>query len=306
MKGGKIINNGSKGIVYDSIDLINQLHNINNVHLISINKDGIIKKNIVKTSKIINEINNNILVKKFIHSYLLFKYANYNFKNELNGYKNMIKIFGNNVDKYTTIKEGLIYNGRKIYGLYFDYNYYVFLEKCDNTIDNFNFTQKNFEIFSSKIMKTLKILEYNNFLHNDIKPSNIVVCNNEFKLIDWELSYNLDKQVKRSLINKNGNFIFNHPIKYYLTGLPLLINKIIFHIELYLEKNIYYNKSLSKIREIIELSFKYLNKNKHFYFKYSDYFAFAFVHIYIAEKNNLKISLKIIKPILKLFNIKII
>ena len=156
------------------------------------------------------------------------------------------------------------------------------------------------------IMKTLKIMEKNNYLHNDIKPSNIISCNGNFKLIDWELSFSLSKQVNGFYINKNGNFLYNHPIKFYYTGIPLIINKLIFAIKLLFDKDIRKLKTPIKIREIIEDSFDYLNKNKLFYFKYSDYFAFTLVHIYIAEKNNLKISLNLIKPILKLFNIKLI
>ena len=188
---------------------------------------------------------------------------------------------------------------------------YVFLEKCNKTIDEVKFTQKSFNRFSKMIMNTLKIMEKNNYLHNDIKPSNIICCygNNgidNFKLIDWELSFSLSKQVNGFYFNKNGNVLYNHPIKFYYTGIPLIVNKLIFSIELLFDKDIIKLKTPIKIREIIEESFNYLNKNKFFYFKYSDYFAFALVHIYIAEKNNLKISLNLIKPILLLFNIKLI
>lgn len=306
----KYYNKGFKGEIYDSKILLNELKNINYAVLISIDYKGKIKKHIVNVSLFINIINPSLLVKKFINSNIIIGETKDNFNNELNGYKKMIKIFGNNVYKYTTIKEGFIYKGRKIYGINFQNNYYIFLEKCYNTIDNIKFTQKSFDKFSKTIMKTLIIMEKNNYLHNDIKPSNIICCNingkNNFKLIDWEMSFNLTKQVNGFYINKNGNFLYNHPIKFYYTGIPLLINKFIFAIELLFDENIRKLKTPIKIREIIENSFNYLNKNKHFYFKYSDYFAFALVHIYIAEKNNLKISFNLINSILQLFNIKLI
>lgn len=301
---------GFKGNIYDSNILINELKDVNYVVLISIDYNGKLKRNIVKVSNFINIINTSILVKKFINSNIIIEETKDNFNNELNGYKKMIKIFKENVYKYTTIKEGFIYKGRKIYGINFENNYYVFLEKCYNTIDKIKFTQKSFDIFSKSIMNILKIMEKNNYIHNDIKPSNIISCDKygklHFKLIDWELSFSLSKQVNGFYINKNGNFLYNHPIKFYYTGIPLLINKLVFSIKLLFDKDIRKLKTPIIIREIIEDSFNYLNKNKFFYFKYSDYFAFALVHIYIAEKNNLKISFNLINPILKLFNIKLI
>jgi hypothetical protein len=307
----KQINNGFKGAVYDSRVLIDELKDIDYTVLISIDYNGKIKKNIVKVSNFINIIDTSLLVKKFISSNIIIGETKDNFNNELNGYKKMIKILGKKVYKFTTIREGFIYKGRKIYGINFENNYYVFLEKCNLTINEVKFTQKSFNRFSKMIMNTLKIMEKNNYLHNDIKPSNIICCygNNgidNFKLIDWELSFSLSKQVNGFYLNKNGNILYNHPIKFYYTGIPLLINKLLFSIELLFDKDIRKLKSPIKIREIIEESFNYLNKNKFFYFKYSDYFAFALVHIYIAEKNNLKISLKLINPILQLFNIKLI
>ena len=299
-------NSGFKGVIYDSKILIKELKDIDYVVLLSIDNKGILKNNIVKVSHIIDMIDKSLLVKKFINSNIIIGETKDNFNNELNGYKKMIKIFGDKVYKYTTIREGFIYKGRKIYGINFQNNYYIFLEKCNKTIDEIKFTQKSFDKFSKMIMKTLKIMEKNNYLHNDIKPSNIISCNGNFKLIDWELSFSLSKQVNGFYINKNGNFLYNHPIKFYYTGIPLIINKLIFAIKLLFDKDIRKLKTPIKIREIIEDSFDYLNKNKLFYFKYSDYFAFTLVHIYIAEKNNLKISLNLIKPILKLFNIKLI
>ena len=301
---------GLKGVIYDSKILIKELKDIDYVILLSIDNKGRLKNNIVKVSHIIDMIDKSLLVKKFINSNIIIGETKDNFNNELNGYKKMIKIFGDKVYKYTTIREGFIYKGRKIYGINFQNNYYIFLEKCNKTIDQINFTQKSFDNFSKKIMNTLNIMEKNNYLHNDIKPSNIIYCNDNgidnFKLIDWELSFSLSKQVNGFYINKNGNYLYNHPIKFYYTGIPLIINKIVFSIKLLFDKDLRKLKTPLKIRELIEESFDYLNKNKNFYFKYSDYFAFVLVHIYIAEKNNLKISLTLINPILLLFNIKLI
>jgi hypothetical protein len=306
MKDYKIINEGLKGIIYESNILIYELNNIKKVILISINNNGIINKNVVKVLNFINIINKNIFVKKFKNSNIIIGETKDNFYNELYGYKKLIKIFGDKVKKYTTIKEGFIYKNKKIYGINFNNNYYIFLEKCDNTIDKINFNQKTFNKFTKNIIYILKTMEKHKYLHNDIKPSNIIECNGNFKLIDWELSFSLSKQVNGFYFTKNGNILYNHPIKFYYTGIPYIVNKLIFAFELLLDKDMRKLKSPIKIREIIDESFNYLNKNKFFYFKYSDYFAFALVHIYIAEKNNLNISYQLINPILNLFNIKLI
>jgi hypothetical protein len=306
MKDYKFINKGFKGIIYDCNILIDELNNIKKAVLINIDNKGNINKKIVKIIDFINLIDKKIIVKKFISSNIIIGETKDNFNNELNGYKKMIKFFGNNVKKYTTIKEGFIYKNKKIYGINFNNNYYIFLEKCDNTIDKINFNQKTFNKFTKNIIYILKIMEKNKYLHNDIKPSNIIECNGNFKLIDWELSYSLPKQVKGFYFFKNGNILYNHPIKFYYTGIPYMVNKLIFAFQLLFDKDMRKLKSPIKIRKIIDDSFNYLNKNKFFYFKYSDYFAFALVHIYIAEKYNLKISYQFINPILNLFNIKLI
>jgi len=303
MKGGRIINNGFKGVVYDSKDLIKELkENNGKIILISIDDNGKMFETKVETQTIRDLINDKkILVKKFVSSFISGDTKD-NFYNELNGYKKMIKIFGKDVLTYTTIKEGFIYKGMKIYGIIYE-GYWVFLEKCQKTINDVKFTQKSFDKFA-KIIDVLKILEKNNYLHNDIKPSNIIECNGEFKLIDWEMSYDVNKQMKGFHFNKNGNFLYNHPYKFYYSGIPLIVNKLLFGIELLYDKDMRKLKSPLMMRKIIEDSFAFINKKD--VFKYSDYFAFAMVYIYIAEKNNLKISLPLINPILKKFNIKLI
>jgi serine/threonine protein kinase len=307
MKGGRIINKGFKGFVYDSKDLIKELRELNGkIILISIDDYGKIFNKIVDIMEIRGMIDENILVKKFLNSNIISGNMKDNFHNELNGYKKMIKIFGKNVLKYTTIKQGFIYKGMKIYGLIYENFYWVFLEKCQKTINDVKFTQKTFDKFTKMIMNVLKILEKNNYLHNDIKPSNIIECNGKFKLIDWEMSYDIKKQVKGFYFNKNGNFLYNHPIKFYYSGIPLIINKLLFGIELLYDKDMRKLKSPLMMRKIIEESLSYLNQNKYHFYKYSDYFAFTMVYIYIAEKNNLKISLDLINPILQKFYIKLI
>jgi len=312
MKGGRLINKGFKGMVYEINDLINDLKSINEITLVGINDKSNFIKNKVFKDDIISIINilsiknygDNLLVKKFINSNFFIGDTKDNFYNELNGYKKLISIFGNKINKYTTIKEGFIFKNRKIYAIFFNDNFYIFLEKCQKTIDNIKFTQKTFNKFSFQILHILNILNKNKYIHNDIKPSNIIICNNDFKIIDWELSFSFSKQSKGFYLNKNGNFTYNHPIKFYTSGIPLLIYKLFYNFEFIFHKDLQHLNSPHIIHKLIDDTFYTLNNNRLFYLKYSDYFAFALVHIYIAEKNNLNILPNIINPILNKFNIK--
>jgi len=204
IKGGRFINNGFKGSVFEIRDLIKDLNlGIDELILTGIKNDGKIKKIVIKDSeeilRIIIELKNrnDLLVKKFVSLNILFGFNEDNFNNEVNGYKRIISIFGKNVNKFTTIREGFIYKGLKIYGINFENNFYVFLEKCNKTIDKIHFTQEKFDKFTKQIFKILKIMNKNNYIHNDIKPSNIIDCNGDFKVIDWEMSYDYRKQSKK-------------------------------------------------------------------------------------------------------------
>lgn len=316
VKGGRFINKGMKGFVYEIRDLIKDFNfGIEEIVLMGINDNGKIKKIvlrddneilwIIKELKKVNE-RNEILVKKFVGSSIFSGFNNNNFKNEFNGYKKIISIFGKNVDKFTTIREGFVYKGVNIYGISFESNYYIFMERCDRTIDKIPFTQEKFDKFSKQIFKVLEVLNKNNYIHNDIKPSNLIECNGNFKVIDWELSYDFKKQSKGFYLNNFGNAVYNHPIKFYKNGIPLFINSIMYHFQInFYEKNLKKLKKPAIIRKLIFETFDKLNKDFRYYLKYSDFFAFALVHIYMAEKNNLKINIKIINDILRKFKIDI-
>ena len=316
VKGGRFINKGMKGVVYEIRDLIKDFNfGIEEIVLMGINDNGKSKKIvlrddneilwIIKELKKVNE-RNEILVKKFMGSSIFSGFDENNFKNEFNGYKKIISIFGKNVDKFTTIREGFVYKGVKIYGISFESNYYIFMERCDRTIDKIPFTQEKFDKFSKQIFKVLEVLNKNNYIHNDIKPSNLIECNGNFKVIDWELSYDFKKQSKGFYLNNFGNAVYNHPIKFYKNGIPLFINSIMYHFQInFYEKNLKKLKKPAIIRKLIFETFDKLNKDFRYYLKYSDFFAFALVHIYMAEKNNLKINIKIINDILRKFKIDI-
>jgi len=304
IKGGKILNRGYIGIVMelynnnnnnnnkdDNKTLYNELllSNPENITLISINEEIEIKDN-KEILKLIKKNSKNTLTKKFSTNNTIFFGSNKkNFFKELSGYKNLIDIFKKDISKYTTIKKGFTFKNKPIYGIIFNNNYYIFLEKCFKTLENIQFTPKLLNKCIKDIFKVLQILNKKEYIHNDIKPDNIILCKNRFKLIDWENS-NYIKDQSYNII-KNGNLVFNHPIKYYRINIPYLGYKFIYDHEI-LTYNYLFNKKMPIIiAEQVEKSFNKVvevyNKNKDYYLKLIDLYSFAITVIYIAEINKI-------------------
>jgi hypothetical protein len=349
-----ILNHGYKGQVMDIYNkkdvkdkntLYCELLNSNprKITLITIDKGKNIKikrKDVENYNKILEILKNinHTLVKKFIYISYLFGTKKHNFNNELNGYKNLIKIFKDKIYEYTTIKSGFEFEGRKIYGIIFNNDYYIFLEKCYNILEDIKFTQKTLDKCTNEIMSTLNILNGNNYIHNDIKPNNIILCRNRFKIIDWESSNYIKDQASTFIDTKNGNLIYNHPFKFYNIGVAYFIYQYIYDLDFanhtYLHnkerpieikekleesinKVIKKNSELRNIKdtnqsiqnegkEIKSMSYKEIKENKNYFIKLYDYYSFALTIIYLAEINNLKYNKKLLNPILEKFFIKLI
>ena len=288
------------------------------------------EKNIGEILELIKN-SKDILVKKFmLFINFLFGSKKHNFKNELMGYINLMKIFKDDINKYTTVKPGFVYNNKNIYGIIFDGNYYIFLERCYKVIEDITFTQETFNKMTREIMETINILNDNNYIHNDLKPNNIILCRNRFKIIDWEASSELKKQPNYLINTKNGNLVFNHPIKLYRLGIPIFMYNYIYKIEiahyLYLINNKTQNNIRLKLMETFDkvlekynsikynkkvkinkksMTYNEINEDKYYYTKLLDYYSFALVVIYLAEKNKLNYNKIIINPILSKFFIEL-
>jgi len=340
-----IINNGYKGQVMeiyndninDNYTLYNELisYSPKKIKLICINEKNIIIKNTDKSYNDILNILKNIkdtLVKKFIYVNFLYGSIKHNYNNELTGYKNLIKIFKNDITKHTTIKYGFKFNDKKIYGIVFDDYHYLFLEKCFENLDEITFTQETLDKCTKNIFETLNILNKNDIIHNDLKPNNIILCKNRFKIIDWESSNFIKNQHNNIFNTKNGNIIFNHPIKFYMLGVPFFIYLYIFKYYIdnknqYLKKSKYAKIIIKKLKSSFNLvldkynsiknkkikfsnsykykSFKDIDEDKYYFLKLFDYYSFALSIIFIAEKHKLNYNKTIINPILSKFFIDI-
>ena len=316
MNGGKIYGEGFKGYVedikyikYDHKTLYNYLinTNTNNVKLYGIRNGRY--KTIIKKDKLIKLIknNNNLLVKCFKNDLWFIMSKTFNFKNELTGFYELIKIFGNKIKDYTTILPLANIDNIDIYGLNINRRYFTFTEKCNITLENMKLDEKLFKQLINNITEILLILRKNKYIHNDLKPDNMMYCHNRFKLIDWELSRPIRN--KSDSIRYNGTLVFNHPIKLYIKGFPEMICKNIINISiLYIEKikwlrkiksfEIYKKRTIDSFDRIINLNLSRKKIHKIFT-KYFDAYSFALSLAFLSEKNNLEVPHKIIDKLMR-------
>ncbi len=201
-----------------------------------------------------------------------------------------------------TLTPGFKYHKLPIYGVVIHFNdgsttYHVFNEKCSTTTENFDFTETTFKQFISDIDEILTHLHKAGFNHNDVKPDNIIYCENDkrFKLIDW----NQAAPIKKVLgVKKIGSIFYNHPLKFYVNGLPQLISKN--NMELSIFTGDYNWEKHTHIYEFIKSfgkdSFDYvlskeesINNMHKTYSKHFDGYSFAISIMFLAEKNNIPV-----------------
>ena len=317
MKGGKEISQGYKGKTFDlyndddNIDFYTMLKNAK-PEIITLYGLNIKIKTENEYENILKNLKNkkNYIVKKFKRGNILLGNAKHNFTNEFKSIKKLSGIYKNKLGYYTSLTPIFTYNDNEIYAISYGSYYFIFQEKCHNTVDNINFTQKEFNKFIDDIYESLLILQKNNFLHNDIKADNIIYCDNHYKLIDWDLGYIKYISFKSFIKGSGGNFMFNHPIKFYNLGLSLYIYKFFFT---FFKNFNNHNKWLYNLKEFEIISEKSIesaeiiiqkNKTKTLS-KYYDLFAFAKLIICLAEKNNLKYPKNFVNKLLKPFYISV-
>lgn len=313
MLGGKNISEGYVGLTmdvynkYDNIDFYNIIKNDNPkvIYLYGINKT--IKIEDVNILSYI-EGKETFIAKKIKKGNIFVRSAKNNFKNELNSLKKIYKFMKNKLECYTTIRPIFEYNNIDIYALSYKNNYFLFQEKCFNTIDNIKFTQKEFNNMIKNIYATLKLLRKNKFLHNDLKADNIIYCNNKYKIIDWDKAYYTRFNFKSLFVR--GNLLLNHPYKFYHRGIPLFfyyfLNNIFKQIDYKNIKWILKLKSFKIMEEkIAESANKLIDKYPKNITKYYDNFSFALIIIYLAEKNKVKYPKEFVNKLLKPFYITI-
>jgi hypothetical protein len=317
MKGGKEISQGYKGKTFDlynendHIDFYTMFKNAKPERIVLYGLNTKIRttneyENILKNL----ENKNKYIVKKFKRGNILLGNAKHNFRNEFNSIKKLSGIYSDKLSYYTSLKPLFKYNNIDIYGISYGYYYFIFQEKCHNTVENINFTQKEFNKFIYDIYESLLILQKNNFLHNDIKADNIIYCDNHYKLIDWDLGYIKYTHFKRFIKGSGGNFMFNHPIKFYNLGVSLFLFRFFFTFFKNFNNHNKWLQNLEGFKMMYEKSIEsaeiIIDKNKtRNLSKYYDMYAFAKLIICLAEKNNLKYPIDFVNKLLEPFYISV-
>lgn len=322
LEGGKRINEGYKGITMDVYDNNDNNEDSNLYDYIKVYKPSrIILYGLYKNIKINNgyeEIlkllkdKNNYIVKKFKRGNIFLGNDKHNFKNEMKSIKKLHKIYADKLSYYTSIKPIFKYSNIDIYAISFSHKFFIFQEKCHKTIDNIKFSQKEFNKFIKDIYESLLILQKSKFIHNDIKADNVIYCDNKYKLIDWDLAGSYFNRFKSFVKGSGGNFLFNHPIKFYSLGLSIFIFKTFYYI--FKSKDNDLNKWIYKLKSHKLIEYKSIesatllinnNVNLKSLVKEYDMYSFALLIIYLAEKNNLKYSKTFVNNLLKPFLISI-
>jgi len=222
---------------------------------------------------------------------------------EIKGFLKILSILKNK--DYHTVHEGFVLKNEPIYGLCISYtnktnSYHTFTEGCSTPIDKMKFkSQEQFDIFVKHIYDALTAIHEQGYYHNDIKPDNMIYCakDERFKLIDWELSSKMPAEPRP--FYSGGTTLYNHPLKFYLGGLPAIICKqLIQYSVVILGKHKWVRKlkvfktlkflnsmSLDWILEKENTKSKVAIHRK--YYPHFDNYAFAQSVLYLAEKHGM-------------------
>jgi len=321
LKGGKKIGEGYKGKTFDvygndkndKINLYNVIKNMktDRILLYGINK---VVKTRGKKDEILKLLENkdDFIAKVFKKGNIIIGNSKTNFKNEMKAIKDIYNIFKDDLYKYTSFKPIFNYHGVDIYALSYRFNYFIVQQKCYNTLDNIKFTQEEFNKFINDIYESLLILQKNKFIHNDIKSDNVVKCNDKYKLIDWDLGSRVDNPNLSFFKGSGGNFVFNHPIKFYNYGIPIFLYKVMLAIFMKYDKQTYewlYDlRSFNYIKKLSLKSADYLLdnvKNLRELKKHYDMYSFAILIVFLADKNNLEFPIDFVNELLEPFHMKL-
>jgi len=159
-----------------------------------------------------------VIVKVFKNQVLLtMSTIDANIKEEIDINRDIIKLFKQRASDHLTVAPITGFRGLKLLGCVITESdgtmIYATMGHLCNT--KFNVTSPEFML---DILNTISILQKQNMQHNDIKPDNLVLCDDRYKLIDWGQAGPLDKIYI-------GDFIYSNPIKWYIRGYTGFISR---------------------------------------------------------------------------------
>jgi serine/threonine protein kinase len=157
------------------------------------------------------------------------------FREELDVNKTVVKAFGSKSEKFLTIQPVKGFRHYSIVGCIGIPKktsaplYVIFGHKCSPTY------AVHLDQFVLDITETLVELESHGLRHNDIKPTNVVRCDDRYKLIDWGAT-TTDKKATRG-----GGVPMSSPMRYYVGGLPSYLARTFPYIGVEYEYNDWFN-----------------------------------------------------------------
>lgn len=318
--GGKLYGEGMKGFVEDAPCIKNDsktfcafLHDqVDAFNRIILYDKLLHTKVISKQEDIVRVIEEIKKAKNIVAKTFKDPSSKENFLNELKATERVARSLDS---KYHTLSHGFTFKGMKVFGMEITHkehhasSYHVFSEGCSVQILDINFTQAMFDKFVSDMKHNLDALHKVGLYHNDMKPDNMIYCSNSkrFKLIDWELSSSLPNNPPD--YTKCGTTLYNHPLKFYLGGLPAIIARHSTMYSLYMGKHTWVTKlkSFNHIQTFIKSSFDFIiasethlskrQLHKKFY-PFYDGFALALSIIFLAEKFKLNMPYDVVDELM--------
>jgi len=248
--GGKILGKGATGDVYDLCEegdlesfckILNEYNKKNNIKRICYYNDTE-NCNIItfdELEKIVREIEspNKIIVKIFdkakktdLIPSTIEKRKLENFKSEIKENFNVLQYYSNNSELISIYNPK--YNNHNILGIEIELSkkkiYLTFGKKGTGFIEDFNTIDKlkeNMFKFINDILDSLKIINSQNYYHNDVKPPNIIKSGDKYILIDWGASKkitSIDEWKYRGdpVYSSNAKMKFSFPLLKY-NNIPL-------------------------------------------------------------------------------------
>lgn len=161
--------------------------------------------------------------------------AKNSYEEELTGVGSLSTSLGEDVYKCSPMVF-LNFTGHKVVGakvsykdtIGYSYKYTTFFQRCEKSLEDMCKTiEAPFEISEFKniiltILGHLKVIQARNIAHGDLKPANIMKCNGEWKLIDWnmwrELTY--DNMLQKDGIKPKHRG--SSPIYYLIHNFPYM------------------------------------------------------------------------------------
>lgn len=218
---GKIPENiGIHGMIIDtccpkslSIDskyvLCERIQKANHVYVYDSNmrKFKLSKEDIVKLSESFKE-DLNLAIKYYPN----YKKGYEEMEEDINNGKIVSKLYSKNRDMTTLFTKK--FNNFNIVGLYVSGYYYYLNNKCEKTLDKIEFNESSLNKMIDDVLKSIKILHENYYIHGDIKAQNIMLCGDTYKLIDWGRLHsikNFEKDYKYG-----GSLQAGSPLGFYL------------------------------------------------------------------------------------------